>query len=201
MEQNYKLSICVCSVLSRATTFLPKILGQLQNQIKGYEDKVEILCLLDNKTIMLGDKRNMLVKIAEGDYIIHLDDDDVISDDYISTLVETVEKNQGISQISFIVDVSLNGNTYKPCYYSFKYGHDYNESHCYRRIPNHICAVRKDLAKNTPFKSIIKGEDSAYAKDLLPKLKDEVMIDKVLYFYNYSDLTTEIQQKLKPRNA
>lgn len=197
MSNNYKLTIGVCSVLGRGTTFLPKILSQLQDQIKGYETQVELICLLDNKSIMLGEKRNMIVNMAIGEYITFVDDDDRLSDNYIQTLVNTIDNNKDIDCITFIVDVSINKGMYIPCYYSKDYLKDFNEPKAYRRIPNHICCVKTSIAKETPYQNILRGEDAAYAKDLLPKLSTEVMIDEVLYYYDFNIETTETQQIIK----
>ncbi len=59
------LSILVCSVTTRFNNFLPNIINKLHKQAEMFEG-VEIICLLDNKTIMLGDKRNELVKLSCG---------------------------------------------------------------------------------------------------------------------------------------
>jgi len=199
MSNKYKLTIGICSVLGRGTTFLPKILSQLQDQIKGYETQVELICLLDNKSIMLGEKRNMIVNMAIGEYITFVDDDDRLSDNYIQTLVNTIDNNKDVDCITFIVDVSINKGMYIPCYYSKDYLKDFNEPKAYRRIPNHICCVKTNIAKKTPYQNILRGEDAAYAKDLLPKLNTEVMIDEVLYYYDFNIETTETQQIIKRR--
>jgi len=197
MSNKYKLTIGICSVLGRGTTFLPKILSQLQDQIKGYETQVELICLLDNKSIMLGEKRNMIVNMAIGEYITFVDDDDRLSDNYIQTLVNTIDNNKDVDCITFIVDVSINKGMYIPCYYSKDYLKDFNEPNKYSRIPNHICCVKTNIAKETPYQNILRGEDAAYAKDLLPKLNTEVMIDEVLYYYDFNIETTETQQIIK----
>ncbi len=58
-----KLSILVPSVMSRRNTFLPRILEQLNTQYENLSEQdkneVEILTLIENKKIMLGDKRNV----------------------------------------------------------------------------------------------------------------------------------------------
>lgn len=190
-----KLSILVCSVLGRRKTFLPNILEQLNNQVEQYDD-VEVLVLIDNKTRMLGDKRNDLVKISQGDFLVAVDDDDILADDYVSTLREAIINNPTVDVITFIVSVSLNNGPYKPCYYSKDYPYDYNKNEAYYRLPNHIMCVNRKLAIETPYKPITKGEDAAYSKDLHPKLKTEYKIEKVLYYYNFSNMTSETQKKI-----
>src|SRR5688572_23555139 len=81
------LSILVCSVHTRYDNFLLKIEKQLFDQYKALSEpdqhRVEIVVLTDNKMMMLGHKRNVMVELAQGKYIVFVDDDDRISDDYI----------------------------------------------------------------------------------------------------------------------
>ncbi len=193
-----KLSILVCSVIGRRNTFLPSILDALNSQIEGVND-VELLVLIDNKTRMLGIKRNDLVFMAQGDYIVFVDDDDKIAADYVSTLLQAIDKANGADVITFKVNVSLNGGEFKPCYYSKDFAHDYNEADRYCRLPNHIMCIKKDLCIDTPYEPILYGEDSAFSKQLKPKLNSEYAIDKVLYEYHYNLETTETQQHLRHR--
>lgn len=198
-----KLSILVCSTQNRYNTFLPKILQQLFDQEKAlpfqYFGEVEIIAMVDNKCRMLGTKRNDLLKMAQGDYVVFVDDDDRISDDYVLQLVEAT--NVMADVIVFQVSVSINGAEPKICYYSNKYTEDYNQTMgkmviAYHRLPNHIMAVKKALALKTMYKDILKGEDADYSKRLLRLLETQYVIDKVLYHYDYSDENTETQQKL-----
>lgn len=186
-----KLSILICSVPSRVSNFLPNILNKLNKQAEMFEG-VEVLTFIDNKKIMLGTKRNMLVNLAIGDYVVFVDDDDDVSDDYVAKIYEATKSNADV--ITFTVNVSLNNEPYKPCYYSIKYDKDYNTNDAYYRLPNHIMVIKRDICKLAPYKPILKGEDSAFSKDIKPFLKNEYQLNDVLYFYNYNQQTTETQQ-------
>lgn len=190
------LTICLCSVFERTETFLPKMLVQLNDQLKTVQEgEVEIFVLIDNKTRMLGTKRNDLINIAEGKYVVAIDDDDVISPDYISTLVNTA-KVVDTDVICFEVAVSLNNGPYKICYYDINYPHDYNEPNTYHRLPNHLMAVKKELVVETGFKPILRGEDADYSQRLKPLLKTQTQLGRVLYQYNFNQSTT-VAQTLK----
>ena len=193
------LSILVCSTQNRYNTFLPKILKQLFDQCEAlpfcYRYDVEVITVIDNKTRMLGTKRNDLLKMAQGDYVVFVDDDDRVSDDYVIELLNGCMTRADI--ITFEVSVSLNGNAPKPCFYDMKYEADFNLPDSYHRLPNHIMAVKKELAMEVQYQDILKGEDADYSKRLLPLLNTQHSIEKVLYHYDYSDETTETQQKLK----
>jgi hypothetical protein len=197
---NIKLSILIPSTHTRVKTFLPKIQDQIfgqYNELSAFDQQqVEIIILTDTKSVMLGEKRNRLVDMAQGEYVVFVDDDDVISDDYIKTLFAATKK--GADVISFTAMVSLNGETAKPCYYSKDNRKDYNTNDAYYRIPNHICCIKKESALKSSFPNIQYGEDSAFSKLLLPHLKTELKLDKILYYYNFNSETTETQEHLTP---
>jgi glycosyltransferase involved in cell wall biosynthesis len=136
-----KLSILVCSVLNRRNSFLPLILEELNKQTHNKTD-VEVICVVDNKTRMLGIKRNDLVNIAQGDYISFVDDDDKLSPDYVSELLKAIDECSGADVINFIVNVSLNGGEFKPCYYSVTHGHDFNRDESYHRFASRLLINR-----------------------------------------------------------
>lgn len=201
-----KLSILVCSTHNRYNTFLPKILDQLFGQLKKLDPEqqkqVEILTLIDNKTIMLGTKRNNLIDISKGDYLAFVDDDDRVADDYLHQLLWATQTDTDV--ITFIASVSINGEAPKPCHYSSTYDSDYNEPDSYHRLPNHIMCVRRELAEEIRFKPILYGEDSDYSSRLKPLINTEHHIAKTLYYYDYNIETTEAQEhqreKLKNQN-
>ena len=193
-----KLSILIPSVAERRNTFLPKSLDMLYGQLEALpledQKQVEIIYLIDNKTMMLGDKRNLMVDMAKGQYISFVDCDDRISSDYISSLLEGIKS--GADAIVFLAEVSLNGNPPKICRYSKDYGRDYNTEKEYHRIPNHIPCIRKAISKKASFPSLKQAEDSGYAKLLRPHIRTEHKIEKVLYYYDYNDMTTVAQEDI-----
>lgn len=189
------LSILVCSVHSRYNTFLPKIQEQLYGQLEALspedQERVEIMVLVDNKQMMLGAKRNHMVELAQGKYIQFVDDDDRLAPTFLSDLLSATSSDTDC--IVFTAMVSLNGEEPKPCYYSKDNGADFNKTDAYYRIPNHICCIKKNISIKSSFPNIKYGEDSGYSSVLLPHLKTEHKIDKVLYYYDYNSTTTETQ--------
>lgn len=193
-----KLSILIPTTHSRRNTFLPKILDQVYDQYDKLshtqQNQVEILVLQDNKTIMLGEKRNTLTRMAQGEYVVFVDDDDRISPDYIYSLLQATESNLDV--ITFKASVSLNGEDPKICYYTSQINADYNSDTEYFRLPNHICAFNRLIALQFPFPNILYGEDSGFSKSIKTRIKTEHCIDKVLYYYDYNQETTETQYHL-----
>lgn len=189
------LSILVCSVHTRHDNFLLKIEKQLFDQYSSLseadQERVEILVLTDNKKMMLGHKRNKMVELAQGKYIVFVDDDDRIADDYIQQILDATASDA--DSIVFDAMVSLNGMPPKVCHYSKDNKVDYNKENAYYRIPNHICCVKRSVSLKSSFPNVLYGEDAGYGKVLLKHLKTEHRIDKVLYYYDYNANTTETQ--------
>lgn len=192
------LSILVPSVSERRKTFLPKSLDMLYGQLESLpiekQNEVEIIYLIDNKTMMLGDKRNLMIDMARGKYITFVDCDDRVEPDYISALLDAIKSD--CDSIVFPVSVSLNDQEPKICYYSKDYPKDYNTNDAYYRLPNHICCIKKEVSKKVSFPSLKRAEDAGYSKILKQHLRTEFKIDKVLYHYDYNDMTTIAQEDI-----
>lgn len=201
------LSILICSTHTRWEGFGQAIQRQIWDQYNALpadrQKRVEIIMLTDNKQMMLGQKRNVMVDMAQGKYVAFVDDDDRLDPDYLSSLLIAAGADADV--ITFLVSVSMNGETPKICRYSAKFEADASHDTHYERLPNHICAVRREIARQVSFPNIAYGEDSSYSKLLRPLIKTEAPINKVLYHYDYQSDSTETQQHLnasvRVRNA
>ena len=195
------LSILVCSTHTRWSGFGQEIQRQLWGQYEqlpeDYQNRVEIILLTDNKRMMLGHKRNLMVGMAQGRYVQFVDDDDRVEPDMLATILDATDADA--DAITFLAGVSINGGAPKPCRYSLRYSTDANTADGYERMPNHICAVKRDLATRVSYPHLPYGEDSGYARLLRPLLRTEHHIDRVLYHYDYNSATTETQQHLRNR--
>lgn len=196
-DPGIRLSILVPSVHTRFDTFASEIQKELYRQLAGlteYERSlVEVLVLTDTKRRSIGKKRNEMLWLAQGEYVVFVDDDDRIEPDYILTLLNAA-LGSGADALCFDVSVSINGAAPKPCYYSRQYEKDFNNAHGYYRLPNHIMCVKRSLAKAAGFPETQRGEDSAYARRLAPYLRSEYRIGRVLYHYDFNSETTETQK-------
>lgn len=192
------LSILICSTHTRHKTFGVAIQDQVWSQYealpKEYQDRIEILMLTDNKQMMLGQKRNVMVDMAQGRYVQFVDDDDRIESTMFREVLDATTFDCDV--ITFLVSVSLNGEGPKICRYSRDYEQDHNTDVGYQRLPNHICAVKRELASKVSFPNLLYGEDSSYSKLLKPLLQTEHAIPKVLYHYDFNSESTETQQHL-----
>lgn len=185
-----KLSILIPTLDSRID-LLTELLNRLQ--IQTHNKPVQVVHLSDNGSMSVGGKRNMLLDLAQGEYVTFVDDDDTVSSDYVSQLLQGIET--GADVVCFNVMYYNNGKLDKPVKYSIQYESDYNDRYFFYRIPNHLMCVKKVHALDTRFKNISFGEDSDYARRLKPLLKTETQIHRVLYNYLFNAKTSQTINK------
>lgn len=186
-----KLSVLVCTVPSRVGMELARVVRSLDEQAKRHPD-VEILYLGDNKRRRVGEKRNDLLKLAKGDYVSFVDDDDRVADTYIDDILKAI--SGGADVINFKVMCRVNKGRWKPVEYDATFTHDRNMANGYERLPNHIMAIKRALALSVGFLNIQAGEDFDFAKRLREKIKSQTKIDKVLYWYDADMRKSETQR-------
>ena len=55
---------------------------------------MEVLESSDNGDMLLGDKRNLLLDQATGDYVAFVDDDDMVADTYIEDILTAIDEQR-----------------------------------------------------------------------------------------------------------
>jgi hypothetical protein len=95
------LSILIPTVPVRKP-LLDKLLSVLNKQLtdNNLENRVEILVFEDNFEYSVGKKRNVLYEKAKGKYVLILDDDDMVSDNFCIDICSVIEKHD-VDQICF----------------------------------------------------------------------------------------------------
>ncbi len=182
-----RLSILI-PTLPQRKRFLDPLYDELERQRKVFEKEVEILVLLDQGQRSIGSKRNRLKELAIGEYIVFIDDDDWVSENYIEYILSAI-KEYNTDVITFLANVVINGGSALPCVYSSRFKDDKNHSTHYERLPNHICPVRSSCSPH--FHDLSFGEDTIYARDLKNNIASEVHIPYFLYYYKFSSETSE----------
>ncbi len=178
-----KLSILICSVPSRIQ-LLSRLMSVLQPQLDKNND-VECIVLTDNKKMSIGEKRNELIRLAHGDYIAFVDDDDLVSEDYIDELVVAGIQTQ-VDIICFQSMYFIDGKQDRIMKFSKNFKNSTTKE-CFFRAANHLMCIRRDLALQVVYKNISYYEDSDWCTRVNPLLKTEHIIEKVLYKYFYSN--------------
>ncbi len=173
------LSVLVPTVLGRERK-LWKLIGVLGPQVRARKD-IELLTCIDSRSVTIGHKRNFMVASAKGEYVVFVDDDDMVSPDYIATIIDGLTTRPDV--FCFRVRVEGYGPP-KPCRYSLSLT-DKTLPHEYQRRPNHLMVWRREIAGSVPFPDVSRGEDSAWAEAIISRAKTEVVSPKILYTYQH----------------
>ena len=186
-----KLSILIPTVPSRMDYFYPKLMKQLLAQTKNYKN-IELLSLFDNKKRTIGVKRQDLLNLTKGEYLVFIDDDDRISDDYIYEIMTALEENPYTDCVVFDTIYTDQGKNHKLCKYGieFEYG-DILGGKEWRGKPAHTMVYKSSIAKKHLFIDKQNGEDIEWVMRACTDIKVQTRIDKVLYYYeaNYQTLS------------
>lgn len=185
--------------LSILTPAVPSRIAQVDGLVKKLaaqigELPVEHLVLLDNKRRTVGEKRDALLRIARGNYVAFVDDDDDVSNDYVQEILAAINYRGRPDVITFLQQATVNSET---AIIEFGLGNENRPwalEHIGQKIRRnawHVCAWRRDLAIQSAFPAINYGEDWAYAAPLCAIAKSSAHIDKILHFYRHDAATTE----------
>ena len=136
-----KLSILIPSLHSRTDMFC-ELINVLHKQ---KTDEVEIISLIDDGEMSIGAKRNELVRVANGDYIAFVDDDDSISKNYIYNLLKGIE--QGFDCCSLRGVITWDGERPELFEHSIKYKEWKTTTNTikYERNINHLNCIKEIL--------------------------------------------------------
>jgi glycosyltransferase involved in cell wall biosynthesis len=195
-----KFSILMLSIPERIDSMKAAV-KHLQEQADaiGQGKAVEILVLLDNRSKSISEKRNDLLQMARGKYIAFLDDDDAVSKDYMSKILEAIDNND-VDCISFNQWCSING---EPMDVEFGIGNPHGQLWRdedgflgdIKRPPYHMCLWRREIAQSEAFNPVYgangqSSEDIDWLMRLYPKIQTEHHIEDALHGYIYSSQTT-----------
>ena len=189
-----ELSILILTLPTRIDSY-SNLIRTLNQQVieNNLLDKVQILSLCDTKEISVGEKRNILLNKSIGKYVCFIDDDDLISSDYLIKLTSAISSNADV--VTFCGDYVENGQT-TPFSISTIHRGNYNHPNLFYRLPNHLCPVKREIAVSCLFTDKNYGEDSDYAERINQHIKNEFHIQDKLYFYMYDSTKSQT----KPNN-
>lgn len=195
-----KLSILILTLSSRAS-ILGRLIQKLEKQINALSltPEIEVLIFEDNKEYSVGTKRTRLLTEARGEFVVFIDDDDDISDDYVHQFIGAIRAHPTVDCIGMRGVITTNGSDPRQVVYSLKNSAHYEEKGVYYRPPCHLTPIRRTIAAAFPYIDASFGEDSDWAMRVLASgsLKSEVFVDKVLYYYQFSPSDSETQNRFK----
>lgn len=184
-HNNIKLSICICTVFQRKELFA-KLYDYITHQIKQHflEEMVELNYILDNKEMSVGAKRQLLLEQSNGEYIVFVDDDDWVDDNYVPEIIQALKDNPDC--VGFLIHVDNNGvQGMARASMNYEEWGSKQDGYDYVRSIYHKTPVKKELALKAGFPDMRFGEDYEYSMRLKKYLSTETFINKVLYYYRY----------------
>lgn len=184
------LSILIPTLYKRTEMFV-ELYSKLNRQIEecGVVGLVQILPKLDGGEKPTGTKRNELVLEAEGEYVVHVDDDDDLPAYYLKEILKALESKPDAVAINGII--TTNGRDEKRWFISKDLEYcavrDEQGRESYHRYNNHLSPTLRSIAIQIPYPDIYIGEDHQYAMALHESglIKTESKIDRPLYHYKF----------------
>lgn len=187
------LSILILSLPERIPKYLTPLLNVLQPQCES--SHVELIVLTDNKWRSIGAKRNNCMDLAKGKFIVFIDDDDMVSNDYVDSILFVINTYQDVLCVVF--DVWVRGydviglqptSMGSLCRYGIEFTNSTLEDGSFTRKPNCRMVYRRDLAIQCRFLDINDGEDDQWGSEMVNKISvhQQQRIHKILYFYTWN---------------
>jgi len=172
------LSILIASIPSRRHV-RERLLRVLAPQL---EPRVEVI-VDERPRVLRGSKRQQMLKRATGDYVVFIDDDDLVATDYVPRLLEACALGQDCC--SMLAQVTTGVGQTLPGYVSIEYAEWRQDGAGYYRSPNHISPVRRQIALQAGFPSIDFGEDAEFSQRLYPLIETEAITPGETPLYHY----------------
>jgi len=176
-----KFQILICS-LEKRRSLLDRLLKVIYPQLT---DGVCIKVNTDNGEKSIGQKRNELLQQSPAEYVAYVDDDDLLSDNYVKLILEGIEK--GVDACSLTGIITENGLNPKKFIHSNRYDSWFEKDGVYYRNTNHLNCIKSSIAKQFIFPEKNFGEDHDFSKQLLRSglIKNEHWIESTIYHYDY----------------
>ena len=182
------------------------LLNKVLAQASGRRD-VEVLFLVDNRRRSIGLKRKVLIGASNGAYVANIDDDDDIADTYVADICAEIDKGEQPEVIVFNQQSTLEGIPGNPSNpFTVRAGIEYENEDAHivngayvdiTRKPWHWCVWRSDLAKAAENPDSYIDEDWYWVRQMIPLVKKQARIDKVLHYYKY-DAGLSLANRGKP---
>lgn len=174
-----KLSILICTVYNRHE-YLSRLLGALAKQDMGCLIRTEMLISSDNAIKPIGKKRNELLRAANGEYVASIDDDDMVSENYLEQLFVGIDK--GVDHVGITMMYQPDNGPHKLVRCSKDYEWCEKDG-VYLRSVQHVCAIKASIARQVDYPEVSFGEDEAYSKQVTKLVQTEHLVMEPIYFY------------------
>ena len=192
------------AIPSRYHSVQPLLFSLLEKQSVARMPDVELCYFMDNRRRSVGEKRNVLLDMAQGEYVSFIDDDDEIAPDYVQrvhdAIVSSRKSKSPVDVICFPQRATLKPhNVIHECTYSLAHWRDRKPEE--RRAlapsdaqntlnwsgpPAHTMVWRREILKGVRFPEKNFGEDVPWVDAACSMAKTEMVLNgQPLYFYNF----------------
>lgn len=179
-----RLSVLIATI-GRRNESLMRLLAQLMPQTEGKE--VEVIAYWNNGEESIGHIRDDLLREAQGEYVCFIDDDDMVPDYYVASILE----NLGEDYVGFELELFEKDKLMPKVFHSIKYGVWHQDDKGYYRGITHLNPIRRELALQGEFGKQGLGEDETWARTMTSLVKTEKYIPNIMYYYKHdADETT-----------
>lgn len=191
MANGIELSILLPTIIGREAQY-QKLYNKLKNQLadEGIWNEVEIVTECDDRTMSIGCKRQKLLERSYGKFVVYIDDDDDIPDDYCITLWKIIKDNPDIDCIGFLQKCIFDNLLIRHSSLSNKWG-DWGErvgGFDYIRTPFFPTPILRDHVIKIGYADMRYAEDYDFSMRLKKAnlIKNEYFIEKIMYIYQYT---------------
>lgn len=183
-NSNLKLQILIPTVVDRGESF-QKLVDCLAPQVAKHKD-VEVVVHWNNFERNIGQIRQLMLEQATAEYVMFIDDDDMVVDDLLDTLMPLLD---GVDYVGWLTNFLSNGQKQKLNSHSIKHGGWYDNHEGYFRQVVHKNPTRREIAIKARYD---EGwpEDYAWSIAVSPHAKTEHFIDREMYTYNQNHSTS-----------
>ena len=176
--------------LPKRANLYNSLISELNKQIKNCnaENKIEILTETDNGENSVGKKRNNIIDKAKGEYVCFIDDDDMITEIYVSKTLKALEtKPDVVELVGFLPKYNL------PFIHNLNCGGHFKKDGIQFRTPNHLNTIKTEIARQVRYQEISHGEDQDYSHRLWASelMKTESLIGERMYIYQFNPAVSE----------
>lgn len=179
-----KLSILIPTIIERQEQF-NKLVDYLHNLIDldNFNGEVEILSLCDDKQMTIGEKRQALYDMANGEYSWQIDDDDEISPDGLREIMYAIT-DADPDCVTFQEKCLIDG-VESFSNFSLKYDDwaENTDGWDHVRTPFFKTPIKTELCRKVSVPHVRFGEDHLWAQKIKYVLKSETHLEKFIYYY------------------
>lgn len=194
-----KLAILICHLNEPYyNTRLKRLTTTLDRQIAKTNGEVVYRIHDAGRSMTTGRKRNELIQHSSSEYFVFIDSDDMVTSDYVQTILEAIDK--GPDCITYRGYMTTSGKSREE--WVIKLGSQYiTKDGVHYRWPNHISVMKRSKVGHVKFPDIWKQEDYQWSQKIhaLKLLKTEVHIDREMYHYDYEPNKPDPQRRIRYR--